>query len=90
MELAEFAKSYSNSALSVLNAAVTLDEGQDGEPLTRMLLLLSDPEGGTWGVEALRELRFALGRKATELGLPPATFTLVAESEEEAREAFVQ
>jgi len=35
-------------------------------------------------------MRQALGRRATELGLPPVTLTLVAESEREAIDAFAQ
>jgi len=58
--------------------------------VTRVLLLLSDPPGDTWDVDRIRELRLALGRKATQLDLPPVTLTLVAESEAEAEEAFVQ
>jgi len=89
-ELVEFAVSYSDDTFTVRKASVSLDEGQDGEAVTRVLLLLSDPRDDTWDVDRIRELRLALGRKATELGLPPVTLTLVAESEAEAAEAFAQ
>lgn len=89
-ELVEFATSYRDETFSVHKVSISLDEGQDGEPVTRVLLLLSDPAGDTWDVDRIRELRLALGRKATELGLPPVSLTLVAESEVEAEEAFAQ
>lgn len=89
-ELAEFATGYSDSELTVLKAAVSMDERQDGELVARVLLLLSDPAGDTWDVDHVRELRLALGRKATELGLPPVSLTLVAQREAEATEAFAQ
>jgi hypothetical protein len=69
---------------------VSLDENQEGYPVTRMVLLLGDPGGDTWEVEHIRELRQTLGRKATDLELPPVTLTLVAESEREAVDAFAQ
>jgi hypothetical protein len=40
-ELAEFAESYSNDVLEIKRALVSLDENQDGEPVTRVLLLLT-------------------------------------------------
>ncbi|MBA3420292.1 MAG: hypothetical protein H0U12_00045 [Thermoleophilaceae bacterium] len=69
--LAEFAESYSDEAVAVKRALVSLDENQEGEPVTRILLLLEDPRGDTWGVDHIRGLRQALGRKATALELPP-------------------
>lgn len=80
-ELTDFAESYEDETLGIKKAVVSLDERQNGEPVSRILLLLSDPDGDTWDVERIRELRLALGRRATELGLPPVTLTLVAESE---------
>jgi len=90
LQLADFAKGYRDEAFNVRKAAVSFDERQDGELVSRVLLLLSDPAGDTWEVDRIRELRLALGRKATELKLPPVTLTLVAESEVEAAEAFAQ
>lgn len=87
-ELAHFAESYSDGDLLVRRAAVAPDERQDGELATRVLLLLTDPAGDTWDVERVSKLREALGRKATELRLPPVSLTLVAESEAEAKEVF--
>jgi len=86
--LAAYASSYADDKLEVHRAAITLDERQDGEPISRVALLLSDPEGDTWDVERVRQLRIALGRKATELQLPPVTLTLVAESETDAAQSF--
>jgi hypothetical protein len=45
-----------------------------------VLLLLTDPSGDTWDVDHIRALRQTLGRKATDLELPPVTLTLVAEN----------
>ncbi|MHB1539505.1 MAG: hypothetical protein ACYCUM_08485 [Solirubrobacteraceae bacterium] len=87
-ELTHFAESYAEGDLLVRRAAVALDERQDGELVTRVLLLLTDPPDDTWEVDRIRELRSALGRKATELELPSVTLTLVAESEAEAKGAF--
>jgi hypothetical protein len=81
--LEEFARGYGDPALSVHQAAVSIDERQDGEPVTRIVLLLAEPSGDTWDIERVRELRHALGRKATELGLPSVSITLVPESEAE-------
>ncbi|MDQ3573882.1 MAG: hypothetical protein M3378_04850 [Actinomycetota bacterium] len=89
-ELVRFAESYPEDALGIKRALVSLDENQEGEPVTRILLLLADPSGDTWEVDHIRELRQTLGRKATDLELPPVTLTLVAESEREAIDAFAQ
>lgn len=82
-ELERFAASYEDPELRVHRAAVALDERQDGEPVTRVVLLLDEPSAETWPPERVRELRHALGRKATELGLPSVSVTLVPESEAE-------
>lgn len=89
-ELVGHAESYSDEALRIKKALVSLDENQEGEPVTRILLLLSDPKGDTWEVDHISELRRTLGRKATALELPPVTLTLVAESEREAIDAFAR
>jgi hypothetical protein len=86
--LEHFATSYVDGDVAVLRADATPDIRQDGEPVTRVLLLLTDPEGATWDVDRVRKLRAALGRKATELELPPVSLTLLAESDAEAAEAF--
>jgi len=83
-----FAKGYTSPDLTIHDATVALDERQDGEPVTRVQLLVSDPSGDTWDVERVRDLRLVLGRKATELDLPPVSLTLIAESEIEAAEIF--
>lgn len=89
-ELAEFAESYSDEVLGIQKALVSVDENQEGEPVTRVLLLLTDPRGDTWDVDHIRDLRQTLGRRATDLELPPVTLTLVAESEREAVDAFTR
>ncbi len=86
----EFAKSYANSELAIHDAVVALDERQDGEPVTRVQLLVSDPSDDTWDLDRVRDLRMTLGRKATELDLPPVSLTLIAESEIEAAETFAR
>lgn len=88
--LEAFAESYPDDELGIQKAAVALDERQDGEPVSRVSLLLNDPSGETWDVDRVRELRLTLGRKATELHLPPVSLTLVAQSEEEAQEIFAE
>ncbi len=87
-ELVEFAQSYSSPAIANKQALVSLDENQEGNPVTRVVLLLTEPNGDTWEVDDITEMRQALGRRATELSLPPVTLTLVAESEREAIDAF--
>lgn len=89
-ELVEFAQSYSSPALAIKQALISLDENQEGDPVTRVALLLTEPDGETWEVDDISEMRQALGRRATELGLPRVTLTLVAESEREAIDAFAQ
>lgn len=88
--LREFASQYEQEGIAVLRAHVATDIRQDGEPVTRVLLLLSDPTGETWDLERVRDLRASLGRRAMELGLPPISMTLVAEGDPEAAEAFAQ
>jgi hypothetical protein len=89
-ELERFARDHGDEELGVRRAAAVPDIRQDGEPVIRVVLMLRDPPGDTWDIDRVRDLRLALGRKATELGLPPVSLTLVAESEPEAAEAFAQ
>lgn len=86
--LERFAREYDDQELRVRRAAVVPDIRQDGEPVLRVVLVLPDPEGDTWDIDRVRALRMALGRRATELGLPPVSLTLVPESERDAAEAF--
>lgn len=86
--LEQFAGSYHADDLIVKRVVATLDERQDGEPVTRVALLLDDPAGDTWAVEAIRRLRLELGRKARELELPSVSLTLVPESEAETVSEF--
>ncbi|MDQ6744713.1 MAG: hypothetical protein M3Z27_01630 [Actinomycetota bacterium] len=90
VDLGRYVAQLSAEDLTVHRAAAAIDERQDGEEVTRVILLVSDPEGETWDVQRVRELREALGRKATELGLPPVSLTLVPESEAELVEAFTR
>lgn len=89
-ELERFAAAYRDDEVIVRRAEVTPDVRQDGEPVSRVMLLLSDPVDETWDIDRLRELRVTLGRKAVELGMPAVSLTLVAESDPEAAEAFAR
>jgi hypothetical protein len=82
-ELLAFARDHGVEGLATRDARVFLDERQDGEPVTRVVLVLDDPTGDTWDVEAVTELRRSLGRRATELGLPGVSVTLIPKSEAE-------
>jgi hypothetical protein len=83
-QLEEFAVVWANGGIAVREATAALDERQDGEPVIRLTLLVTDPPGDTWDVDAVRQLRWALGRRAAELDLPAVSLTLVPESESEA------
>lgn len=89
-QLEEFARDYRGADLEILHAVAALDERQDGEPVTRVALLLNDPVRDTWSVDGVRDLRRALGRRATELGLPSVSLTLVPESEAETVAEFAR
>jgi hypothetical protein len=81
----EFAKGWSTTGLSVRQAKARLDENREGEPVLRVQLLLTDPDGDTWDLDRADELEQALRRKATELDLPFASFTMIAEREPSAK-----
>ena len=89
-ELERFATGVEVEGLEVHKATVSLDSRQDGEPVTRITLLVNDPSPGTetWDFDAVRELKRELARKATELDLPSTSVTLVPDSEAELVEAF--
>ena len=91
-ELQRFATGVEIEGLEVHKATVALDARQDGEPVTRITLLVNDPSPGreTWDFDAVRELKRDLARKATELDLPSTSVTLVPDSEAELVEAFSQ
>jgi hypothetical protein len=76
--------------LRIHQAAIALDERLDGDPVARVSLLVDDPSADTWEVNAIRDLREILGRKATELGLPPVSVTLIPKSEAETVEGFTR
>lgn len=88
--LTHAAEGWADQALTVKRAQVELDESRDGEPVTRVLLLLADPQEDTWDVDHVRELRQSLGQLATDLKLPPVSLTLVAESERTEAGVFAQ
>lgn len=88
--LEAYATSEHGWRLVIRRATASLDERQDGEAVTRIVLLLDDPDDDTWDVDAVRALREGLGRKATDLDLPPVSLTLVPESEAEAVDAFAR
>lgn len=79
--LSDFAFAYASAGFEIHGSIVSADERQDGEPVTRVTLLVTDPTSDTWNIDEVRELRQALGRKATELGLPAVSLTLVPSSE---------
>lgn len=89
-ELETFAIGYRDDEIEVRRAIAALDERRDGEPVTRVTLLVTDPTKETWDVGRVRELRYQLGCRAGELGLPAVSLTLVPESEAEVVEAFAQ
>ena len=89
-QLERFALGYRDDEIEVRRAIAALDERRDGEPVTRVTLLVTDPTAETWDVGRVRELRHALGHRAVELGLPAVSLTLVPESEAEVVEAFAQ
>jgi uncharacterized protein (DUF2126 family) len=89
-DLGDYATGVAVPGLTIHQAAVALDERLDGDPVTRVSLLVDDPSGDTWEVSAIRDLREILGRKATELGLPLVSVTLIPKSEAETVEAFVR
>lgn len=89
-ELAEFAIGLELEGLGVRQIAIDFDERQDGEPVTRVLLLVDDPSGPTWELSVVSELRGALARKAVELELPTVSVSLVPESDRDAAERSVR
>jgi DNA-binding transcriptional MerR regulator len=85
VKFVDFAKRWSATGLSVREAKARLDENRDGEPVLRVQLLMSDPDGDTWDLDPVIEMKRALRRKATELDLPFASFTMIAEREPSAK-----
>jgi hypothetical protein len=83
-ELAEFAIRSEPQALGIKQVRWRLDDRQDGEPVTRLLLLVDDPHGPTWDLAAVQDLRERISRKAAELELPPVSISLVPESDRDA------
>lgn len=81
--LERFATDLAVEGLAVHKATASLDESQDGEPVTRVTLLVNDPQRGesTWNFEGVRELKRQISLKAIELDLPAASVTLIPDSE---------
>ena len=91
-KLQRYATELALDELEVHKASILLDERQDGEPVTRITLLVNDPSPGhdTWNFDAVRELKRQLARKATELELPSTSVTLVPDSQAKLVESFAQ
>lgn len=89
-EFADFAVGIEFSGLKVHAVSLALDERLDGEPATRVLLLVDDPREETWDLDAVVALRRALARRAVELGLPTVSVSLVPESDRDSVETFVR
>lgn len=87
-ELKLYASTTHDGLLNVYDAAISLDERRDGEAITKVALLLDDPDADTWGFEMIQALRAAIARKGTELGLPRVSLTLVPRSEADLVPAF--
>jgi hypothetical protein len=87
-ELKLYASAAHEGLLNVYDAAISLDERRDGEAITKVTLLLDDPAADTWGFEMVQALRAAIERKATALGLPRVSLTLVPRSEADLVPAF--
>jgi hypothetical protein len=81
----DFAESWSATGLSVRQVKARLDENREGEPVMRVQLLMSNPDGDTWDLDPVIEMKRALRRKATELDLPFASFTMIAQREPSAK-----
>jgi len=88
--LIAYARALRKAPLNIRDAAARIDEDQEGDGVTRTLLLLDDPTAGAWDVDEIRELRLVLGRRATELGLPRVSLTLVPQSEADIVEPFAR
>ena len=87
-QLLAFARDYRNETIAVRQAVGAFDERLDGEPVTRLTLLLDDPDDDTWNLDGLRKLRSDVGRHGTSLQLPTVALTLVAKSEAAAVDAL--
>jgi hypothetical protein len=85
-----YAASVEVPGLKAYKATVALGERLDGDLITRVTLLVDDPQGDTWEVSVVRELRKTLGRRATDLGLPPVSLTLVPKREAHMVEVFAR
>lgn len=87
-KFSKFAVGVEFAGFKVHDVSLALDERLDGEPVTRVLMLVDDPDGETWDLDAVVELRRVLARRATELGLPRVSVSLIPESESDSVEAF--
>lgn len=87
-ELEEYARRYAAGGLRARGAHAYPDVRRDGEPVTRVLLVLDDPAGDTWDLAAVTELRRAMNRKAAALGLPAAVLSLIPSRETELIDAM--
>jgi hypothetical protein len=83
MSLRRSRRATGRGPLTVERSVAVVDERQDGERVTRVALLVNDPDGDTWDLDEVRQLRQALGHRATELDLPQVSITLIPKSEAE-------
>jgi hypothetical protein len=86
----DFVEGLEVEGIKVHRVSLALDERQDGEQVTRVLLLVDDPAEQTWDLESVTGLRRALARYATELDLPPVSVSLVPKSEADSVPSFVR
>lgn len=88
--LRQAAEGWHTDLVDVKRAHAEVDVNYDGDEVTRVMLLLGDPRGDTWDIDAVSELRDSLGRFGAELGLPWVSLTLVPESERAELGVFAQ
>jgi hypothetical protein len=84
----DFAVGLEVEGMKVHQVSLALDERLDGDPVTRVLLLVDDPKKQTWDLDSVTALRTALARFATEIGLPTVSISLVPEAEADSVPSF--
>lgn len=80
-QLLSYVLSGQRSPMTVYRVTGYLDEMLDGHPVVRLTVMLDEPDGATWNLDALRDLRHDLSRRSIALGLPEVSVTHVAKSE---------
>lgn len=70
------------NGVNVERARAAIDVSLDGEPITRLTILLDDPRNGeTWPLAAITQLQHVLSADADQLDLPRVSTAFVAKSE---------